>query len=479
MYPGTFYISGGVRYYNNNGFRFNKPQEQLFVGNNGTPPFGPDDGILPTQPGFGNPITFGTGTQRTGLQAFPLPPVINYNPAGDPRTSGIWFYQNGRVDARNPGAPPPATCAANAPPPPTAFCAGSSAHWPDPVYTNEILGRFPDGTGGAAPDTCCLTTTVNRSAGSFLFQDPLSQTDNPASVAGTTTISWQWVIDGTYNNIIDPVTGVHPASTEVASLIMEVSPAVFDNELQKTQVWGPSIEIGFQATSLFDIYLGFSGYQTGQTFTKSFNYSATMARRAFTDTFSFGGVQAVAWPISPFDSDTTVINGDPVQQFQIAVDGKFQNRFPTRQFFLIGDPTVAAENLQEDVTNKSDINLVEFRWAGRSWVPLWGMGRFGFSLGAIANAINYKINGTRTITSLGPSLTGEVVFSETGKVDAWIANYGGFVGTDVELGSRNIFVKASGDWHFIVPKFTYQLMSIETEFDPTGFSLGLYGGLRF
>ena len=59
------------------------------------------------------------------------------------------------------------------------------------------------------------------------------------------------------------------------------------------------------------------------------------------------------------------------------------------------------------------------------------MGRFGFSLGAIGNAINYKINGTRTITSLGPSLMGQVVFSETGNVDAWIANYGGFVGTDV------------------------------------------------
>ncbi|MGO9121346.1 MAG: hypothetical protein ACLQPD_27520 [Desulfomonilaceae bacterium] len=163
----------------------------------------------------------------------------------------------------------------------------------------------------------------------------------------------------------------------------------------------------------------------------------------------------------------------------VQVDGKFRNRFPTRTFFLIGDPTVAAENLQEDVTNKSDINLLELRWAGRSWVPLWGMGRFGFSLGAIGNAINYKINGTRTITSLGPSLTGQVVFSETGNVDAWIANYGGFVGTDVELGVRNFFVKASGDWHFIVPKFTYQLMSIETEFDPTGFSVAFLGGLRF
>ncbi len=470
MYPGAFYISGGVRYYNNNGFRFNKPQQPIAVGNNGTPPFGPDDGILPNQSGFGTPIPFGTGTQRTGLQAFPLAPVGG--PGGDPRLTGIWVYQNGRVDASLPPLPPDATCANLTPPPPTTFCPGSSTAWPDPVNLNEILGRFPDGFGGPA-GTCCVTTTVNRNAGSFQFQDPFSQTDNPTSIAGTTAISFQWVIDGTYN----ATTGA--ASGEVASLIMDISPAVFDNEVFKTQAWGPSIEIGYQSTSLFDIYLAFSGYQTGQSFSKSFNYQAGMARRAFTDTFAFGSPQDAAWPAARFDSATTVIAGTPIEQYQISVDGKFRNLFPTRTFFLVGDPTVPAENLQEDVSNKSDINLLEFRWAGRSWVPLWGMGRFGFSLGAIGNAINYKISGTRTITSLGPALTGQVVFSETGNVDAWIANYGGFFGTDVELGSRNLFFKASGDWHFIVPKFTYQLLSIETEFDPTGWSLGLYGGLRF
>ena len=130
MYPGAFYISGGVRYYNANGFRFNKPQGQILVGTNGTPPFGPDDGILFNQPTFGTPITFGTGTLRTGLQAFPLPPVINYNPAGDPRTSGIWIYQNGSVNASDPGPPPPATCSNETPPPPTLFSRAATQHGP-------------------------------------------------------------------------------------------------------------------------------------------------------------------------------------------------------------------------------------------------------------------------------------------------------------------------------------------------------------
>ena len=86
--------------------------------------------------------------------------------------------------------------------------------------------------------------------------------------------------------------------------------------------------------------------------------------------------------------------------------------------------------------------------------------------------------GTLAITASETAIR-SVLFSEAGDVNAWIANYGGFVGTDVELGTRNIFVKASGEYNFIVPKFTYQLMSIETEFDPSGFSAAFQGGFRF
>ncbi|MGO9121345.1 MAG: hypothetical protein ACLQPD_27515 [Desulfomonilaceae bacterium] len=472
MYPGVFYIGGGVRYYNVNGFRFNKPQQEtILYGNIGSPPFGPDDQLAPNQVGFGTPITFGSGTPYTGLQAFPLTPT--HVLASDPRTSGIWFYLNGQVDARNPGNPAPASCTTTTPPPPTSFCPGFGTAWVGDT-PSELMGRVPDGVNGPAPgDACCASTTVNISAGSFSFQDPFSQTDSPTSITGTTQISYVWIIDGTYN------TRTGEASTEVASLILDINPAVFDNDIYRAQVWGPSIEIGVQATSLFDIYLSFSGYQTGRSFSKSFNYSAPVMRRAFTDAYPFGSPDTNAWPISSFDSNNTIINDVPVQQYQISVDGMFRNKFPTRTFSVVPDPTITAENLEEDVTHRADINLLEFRWAGRTWVPLWGMGRFGFSLGAIGNAINYKINGTRTITSLGPAFPGTVVFSETGNVDAWIANYGGFVGTDVELGSRNIFVKASGEYNFIVPKFTYQLMSIETEFDPTGFSAAAYAGFRF
>ena len=163
----------------------------------------------------------------------------------------------------------------------------------------------------------------------------------------------------------------------------------------------------------------------------------------------FGSPNTNAWPISSFDSNNTIINDVPVQRYSDFRGWDVPNKSPTRTFSVrTRSHNHSRENLEEDVTHSADINLLEFRWAGRTWVPLWGMGRFGFSLGAIGNAINYKINGTRTITSLGPAFPGTVVFSETGNVDAWIANYGGFVGTDVELGSRNIFVKASGECQF-------------------------------
>ena len=98
------------------------------------------------------------------------------------------------------------------------------------------MGRVPDGVNGPAPgDACCASTTVNISAGSFSFQDPFSQTDSPTSITGTTQISYVWIIDGTYN------THTGEASTEVASLILDINPAVFDNDIYRAQVCGPSL----------------------------------------------------------------------------------------------------------------------------------------------------------------------------------------------------------------------------------------------
>ncbi len=467
---GMFYFNAGVRYRSIQTARLSREEGYISLGTIGTPPFGPDDGRFPSDPAFGTPIPFGTATGITGLQAFPLAPT--YLPAGDPRTSGIWIYQDGQVDASITVNCVSPTCTNTTPPPPTIVCPCFVTAWPNGA---DMLGRHR--VGQPAPlGTCCDDNPTTLNVGSFIFFDRITQTDNPNSVSDTKIITWHRAIDGTYN----ASTGA--ASTEVASLIAGVARFPYGPVEFYDKLWCPSFEAGMQFGSYFDVFSGFSFYNTSHAISKTFTSTGIMSRRAFADAFPFFSDQFdTTWPAGHFTSENTIIGTTPAEgifNYQISVDGILEGRYPTRTFYLVGDPSIPGETLQEAISHRSDVNVYEFRFGGRSWIPLYGMGRFGVFAGTLANYVTYNISGSELITGLGPNFPGQQLYAliQNQSDNTW--SFGGFAGTDVEIGFGRWFAKWSAEYS-VAQEISYRVLSSDFSFRPSGFQMAISGGIGF
>jgi hypothetical protein len=481
MYRGRWYFQAGVKVRNLNSFRFTGDPHLIQYIDPGVAPFGPDDltaggcGLPPFCP-----IPFGTGTGRTGLQAFPInaPCITVFTPPGDPRITGAWFYQNGKVDARDPVIPGPGdTCADPGPPPVTVVCFDGTNCWRDlPLNPERFLGRYVLSGGSGAP--CCATTPVSRLVGSFIVQDASTQANEPTSFAGTTRVSFQWVIDGTYNSIIDPFSGATSTSGEVQSRVFSFDGLTFSNLEFRETILTPDFEMGVQVADYFSLFAGFSCYKLGRETTKTNVTPVDFGRRGFTDTFSFVSDDAGGWTL-PFASADTIANGDGTQTYTIAPDGIAQGQYPTRLYFLTTDFNLPQENMQETISHRADLETYEFRLGGRSWFPLFGMGSFGVSVGAIGNIINYRLFGSRTVVSLGPTVPGLILETPLASEKNMQFKFGGFLGSDLEvLLQRGCFVRGSVQYS-LSDQFRAELLSVYTNFDPGGFSWSVAGGFRF
>ncbi len=474
MSRGIFYLSAGVRFRNVNTFRFDSVVHSIGFSDPGVPPFGPSSSG-----------SFGTGTGITGLQAYPVPPDTTPPINTDPRVNGIWIYQNGFIDPNDPGAFPNFACDD------THTCTtGGSAVWPDPAHPEQNLGRFVVVNPSVAGGGCCNGILMPRNTGSFVLDDAIGQT-NAATVGGTTAVSFTRVIDGTYNSLTfvsDPAGPVisNFTSNEVASQVFQTTGLMFSNDSSVTKFWAPSFEVGVQYSDYFDFFSGFSFYNFGDSVQKTAVTQAPFQRFAFTDAFPFLGTQAANWPVGGFNSATTILTGttttgDPAaQEYEIVVNGTSRGIFPTRTFFLVSDPSQPSENFQETIAHRADFNVNEWRFGGRSWFPIWGVGRLGFAAGPLLNFVYYKLAGSRQVVSLGPNLPpGTVVDSVVAQVSDLQFKFGGFFGTDFEVYlGRSAFLTATAEYN-ISDKVRYQLLSVQTEFDPGGFSSYLAAGLRF
>jgi len=233
-----------------------------------------------------------------------------------------------------------------------------------------------------------------------------------------------------------------------------------------------------QYSDYFDFFSGFSFYGLSNSTSKTFVTSTDFRRRAFTDAFPFASVQEVNWPVPSFNSASTIV-GDAATAYQISVDGPLRATYPTRTYFDLVDAGQPLETFQETMSHRADISTYEGRMGARSWVPIFGVGRIGVAAGSLFNLINYKLAGSRYVVSLGPAIPGVVVENQAVTVSDFQFKFGGFIGTDLEVYlGRSGFVKASAEYA-ISDKMRYQLLSIQTEFDPGGFSSYLAAGLRF
>jgi hypothetical protein len=497
MYRGIFYLSAGVRFRNINTFRFDSLPHDIAYRDNGVPPFGPDSTA------YNVPIPFGSGTGLintpttpiSARPAYPVPTPVPANPTdgppggtppGDPRDTGVWFYLNGFIDSRWPPHVFSSTC--DDPTSGTTIpCPGGTNKWQDPADTAKPLGRSVVTLGGT---NCCAGVSHGHNSGSFLMTDLGTQPNN-SSVPATTRLSWEWIINGTYNTIIDPRgSGATPTSNEVASQIWTIPGGVFANQEFGSKPWTPSFEAGVQYSDYFDFFTGFSFYNLSNSTTKTFVAPGQFRRRAFRDSFSFFGDQDAVWSGLEFNSAVDAIGGEDAHQFQITPDGPSKSGYPTRTFFEVAQALQPGQEpvyFQETMGQRADIDTYELRFGGRSWFPIWGIGRLGVVAGPLFNFINYRLAGSRYVVSISPPPAagqpglppGTVIENVVGIVSDTQFKFGGFFGTDLEvyLGNRG-FLKASAEYA-VSDKMRYQLLSIQTEFDPGGFNSYLAAGLSF
>jgi len=486
-----FYMQAGVRYRSIDTLRIRQEQSQITYEELGVPAFGPN-------------VTgeFGTGT---GVAGYPTNPLLgNLNP----NLSGFWQYNNGFINSSAPPLDPTAA-------------AGT---FPYPQLPEVMLGRFVHTPGGGG-----ATSAYN--IGSFQINDTFLQVDNPvqlvrdpvivtgldrdferpsdvivkiSSVAETTRVSWSRLIDGTY-----------PAgSPEVQSRLFDGTGFAFDAGFAPG-LWTASIEFGYQASSFFDVFYGFSSFNFDATASRSAIIQANFGRRGFTDTFSFYSNLPNTWRIKDFNSASALQPcGDPISRcrgcgndctgsagcdqdcqtlgvggcpdcpnefvanYRIWPDGVGQGAYPVRQFYEVFPADAQKENLNEEISQRVDVGVRENRFGGRSWTPIYGIGRLGVSLGALLSPISYRISGTKRVTSLGPRLPG-TIFENIAEVRTGVWwNVGVFVGTDLQIQYGSLFARGAVEYSACRNQ-SASLFQVETTVNPGGFATLLSAGFTF
>ncbi|MBM3303085.1 MAG: hypothetical protein FJY85_24465, partial [Deltaproteobacteria bacterium] len=292
MTSGLFYFNGGVKFRNIQTVAFKiVPHAVSQVASLGTVPWGPEV----------------EGSVFYPYDAAAVPPLPTGNPAEDPDRSGIWEYDDGIIDPRASTD----VCAQN----PIAFTS---------VGGNRALGHR------AAPE---------NNIGRFTVAVPSTQTDNRGGTyQGTTHITFSRRIDGR-------------TAFEIASRIFQVS---FDTDRQLEfthKIWTPYLELGYRASSFFDVLFGVSWFTLSDTsLTRAHSY-AYLHRRIFNDTFRFVGDDTQSWPALGFSSVVThgappvgcTVSTNPVatQNYALYPAGTGGGRdLPTRVFTFGVDPTV-------------------------------------------------------------------------------------------------------------------------------------------
>jgi hypothetical protein len=143
------------------------------------------------------------------------------------------------------------------------------------------------------------------------------------------------------------------------------------------------------------------------------------------------------------------------------------------------DDSLATETIQENVSTRADINVYEFRFGSRTWLPLFGLGRMGCIMGGTFMPAYYKITGNRNYVSLGPNVTGQTLVAQSGDYKTWFPHYGAFLGGDLELGYGSVYLNGSVDYTWVNTQSYKMFNVVETSFNPGGMTVALTGGFHF
>lgn len=428
---GVFYANAGVKYRNLQTVRTKIEPHSVFQTHSlGVPTFGPNtDGTL----------------------LYPYDAVLGYptgNPADSPTISGIWSYDDGYVDPRNPG-----------------INATDGVFFP-PL---RALGYY---------------NVSQNNAGSFLVVIPSLQTDNVGGIyAETTSVTLSRRLDGTVDPAFEP-------GPETASRIFEgLSGEEYDIRFTD-KIWTPYVEFGYRASSYFDCIFGISGFNQSNTLQRTYGVQARMYRRTFRDTFHYESSNSASTWLEPFDSaiDATGANPDPAQFYAIYPAGQSGGvNLPTRRFTIELDPFIPPIAAQETIYNRIDFTAIEIKAGGRSWFPLYGLGEIGTSLGLLVTPMPVTIVTSSRVVALEDNVdagvtAGDVlVYTANKHEDFWFwQNIGAFVGLDLRLGTGRFFGQSTLEYDVYFADNTYNgFPGVTNSVNISGLNASLTAGASF
>lgn len=445
-YPGTpslvvgrFYIQGGVQYRNIQTFGFERSTRPVIDPfQAGVPPFGPDRAVFDF-----TSFAFGTGTGVVGY-----PPTPTGIAGTDPRTSGIWVYNDGAIDPNGVG-PDGLT--------PTL--------WPDGPPARPGLGaRVDPATGNQY--TIGVFSISNPSGQVGTGATPGFDPAAPPNMANTFSVTWQRVLDATVE--IAPEAGVQ-------SILYKYYGQQINQEYQEN-IWSPSLELGFQWTNFFDMFTAFSWYDMSRSTSKSFTGgTSNLLRRGFRDTFPYSSDNSNAWPTGPYTTSTVV---GAKASSQILPDSPGVIGFPRRQFFLVDFGAGTGVPCNETVNLHTDVRVYEWRNGVRSWIPLYGMGRFGFTFGPMLSILNWNASEHGIFTFIIPNLPPSV-FETLDSNRGTLLSWGLFTGLDLEVAMNRWYVKLTGQYNLSEQKALANSPYTDTNVNLSGFTSILAAGWRF
>jgi hypothetical protein len=428
LVAGRFYFTGGAQYRNIQRFGFErKTSPIIYQFEPGVPPFGPNEAG-----------EFGTGTGRIG---YPTNPTGN--PADLPAVSGIWNYLNGLID-------------------PT----GSTTIWPNSPFSGSPtllgLGQYATSAGTPTQVGSFTVAAPNKQVGTSGTLVGFSLTD-PPPFNESYTITWERLLDDTV-----------VAEGGVESIIYRYDTQEINTEFSEG-IWTPALELGFQWTNFFDIFGAFSWYDISDKVSRNWAGTSGTMRRGFRDTFPFSSDNSANWIVG-FWTSSTVVENENVN-YQILPDSPGPFGMPRREFYLVNISSSGGVPVTEHLNLETTVRVYETKVGARSWIPLYGLGRFGITLGPLMNILNYSAT-THNVYTFG-TVPGPQSIAYANLNKGTLLSFGVFSGADLELTYGQFFGRLTGQYTVTEQKQIVNDDATSTNVNLSGFSTIIAGGIRW
>jgi hypothetical protein len=198
-------------------------------------------------------------------------------------------------------------------------------------------------------------------------------------------------------------------------------------------------------------------------------------RRGFRDTFPFSSDNSANWIVG-FWTSSTIVENENVN-YQILPDSPGPFGMPRREFYLVNVSSTGGVPVTEHLNLETNVRVYEMKLGARSWIPLYGLGRFGITLGPLMNVLNYSASTHNVYTFATVPGPQSIEYANLNK--GTLLSFGVFSGGDLEVAFGQFFGRLTGQYTVAEEKHILNDDSTYTNVNLSGFSTIIAGGVRW